>query len=222
MKNRKHEFDYWGFLMANLQLFADGDGDDGVTGDGTGASVDGGSGEMLTFDDFLKQEGNQEEFDRRVQEAAKTAVAKAHEKWKALADDKLSEAEKLAQMTKEEKAEYKANKLEKELAALKRQNTISDMAKTARKMLSAEEINIPDELLSHLVEEDAAGTKAAVESFVKLYKDAVQSAVKDALKGNPPKTWTGGQGAMTKEQIMAIKNPSERQRLIAENITLFQ
>ena len=177
---------------------------------------------MLTFDDFLKQEGNQEEFDRRVQEAEKTAVAKAHEKWKALADDKLSEAEKLAQMTKEEKAEYKANKLEKELAALKRQNTISDMAKTARKMLSAEEINIPDELLSHLVEEDAAGTKAAVESFVKLYKDAVQSAVKDALKGNPPKTWTGGQGAMTKEQIMAIKNPSERQRLIAENITLFQ
>lgn len=222
MKNRKHEFDYWGFLMANLQLFADGDGDDGVTGDGTGASVDGGSGEMLTFDDFLKQEGNQEEFDRRVQEAEKTAVAKAHEKWKAMTDDKLTEAEKLAQMTKEEKAEYRAKKLERELESLKKQNAISEMSKTARKMLSEQEINIPDELLSHLVSDDAEGTKAAVESFVKLYKDAVQAAVKEALKGNPPKTSTGGKGTMTKQQIMEIKNPSERQRLIAENIELFQ
>ena len=43
-----------------------------------------------------------------------TAVTKAQEKWQALTDDKLSEAEKLAKMTKEEKAEYKNRKLEKE------------------------------------------------------------------------------------------------------------
>lgn len=212
-----------------LQVFADGEGT-GADGNGTGANGeevknDGGQAQEYSgnaFEDFLKDGKNQAEFDRRVQKAIDTALGNAKEKWKALTDDKLSEAEKLAQMTKEEKAEYKANKLEKELADMKRQNALSDMAKTARKMLSAEDINIPDELLSHLVEEDAAGTKAAVESFVKLYKDAVQSAVKDALKGNPPKTGTGGQGTMTKEQIMAVKNPSERQRLIAENITLFQ
>ena len=96
------------------------------------------------------------------------------------------------------------------------------MSKTARKMLADEEINIPDELLSHLVSDSAEDTKASVESFVKLYKAAVQAAVKDALKGNPPKAGTGGNQTMTKEQIMAVKNPSERQRLIAENITLFQ
>ena len=89
-------------------------------------------------------------------------------------------------------------------------------------MLEEEGINIPDELLGHLVSENAENTKAAVETFSKMYKAAVQAAVKDALKGNPPKAGTGGKATMTKEQILAVKNPSERQRLIAENITLFQ
>ena len=226
MKRKKYYLASWNIPMANLQLFADGDGDggDGADGDGTGTNTTGkGEGNQpLSFDEFLKQEGNQAEFDRRVQKATQTAVSNAQQKWKAMTDDKLTEAEKFAQMTKEEKAEYRAKKLERELESLKKQNAISEMSKTARKMLSEQEINIPDELLSHLVSDDAEGTKAAVESFVKLYKDAVQAAVKEALKGNPPKTSTGGKGTMTKQQIMEIKNPSERQRLIAENIELFQ
>ena len=212
--------------MNRLQLFAEGDGDgggaEGGNGGGTGAAAGTGSGGVMSFDDFLQTEDNQAEFDRRVQKAVKTAVSNAQKKWEALTDDKLSEAEKLAQMTKEEKAEYRNKKLEKELADLKRQNVITEMAKTARKLLEEEEINIPDELLGHLVSENAETTKAAVEIFSKMYKAAVQAAVKDALKGNPPKTGTGGKATMTKEQILAVKNPSERQRLIAENITLFQ
>lgn len=204
--------------MSNLQLFAGEGGDDGGNNDDGGSDHE---DKPVSFDDFLKKEGNQAEFDRRVQKAVNTAVTNAQEKWKALTDDKLTEAEKLAKMTKEEKAEYKNRKLEKELEDLKRQNAVTEMAKTARKMLADEEINIPDELLGHLVSESAEDTKAAVEAFSKMYKTAVQAAVKDALKGNPPKGGTGGK-TMTKEQIMAISNPVERQRLIAENIALFQ
>ena len=213
-------------IPMNLQIFAeggagDGAGAEGGNGGGAGAEEQGGAAPQ-SFDDFLQREGNQAEFDRRVQKAVNTAVTKAQEKWQALTDDKLSEAEKLAKMTKEEKAEYKTRKLEKELADLKRQNSISEMSKTARKMLSDEEISIPDELLAHLVSESAEDTKAAVEAFGKMYKDAVQAAVKDALKGNAPKGGSGGKGAVTKEQILAVSNPIERQRLIAENIALFQ
>lgn len=204
--------------MSYLQLFAGEGGDGGGDDDGGGSDPE---DKPVSFDDFLKEEGNQAEFDRRVQKAVNTAVTNAQEKWKALTDDKLTEAEKLAKMTKEEKAEYKNRKLEKELADLKRQNAVTEMAKTARKMLADEEINIPDELLGHLVSESAEDTKAAVEAFSRMYKTAVQAAVKDALKGNPPKGGTGGK-TMTKEQIMAISNPVERQRLIAENIALFQ
>ena len=190
--------------MSNLQLFAGGDGDDSGSGDGDGGGAGIGSGDngALSFDDFLKGEGNQAEFDRRVQKAVNTAVTKAQEKWEALTNDQLSEAEKLAKMTKEEKAQYQNKKLEKEL--------------------DDEEINIPDELLGHLVSENAEDTKTAVEAFAKMYKAAVQAAVKDALKGNPPKAGSGGKGNMTKDQILAITNPAERQRLIAENMELFQ
>lgn len=223
MKKRKL-LSCWRVPKAKLQIFSEDDGDGGMqaNGDGAGTMGSGGKDQPLSFDDFLKQSGNQEEFDRRVQKATQTAVENAQKEWEALTDDKMSEAERLAKMTKEQKAEYKAKKLEKELSDLKRQNALSDMAKTARKMLAEEEINIPDELLSHLVDEDAVKTKDAVEAFAKLYKDAVQVAVKDALKGNSPRVGTGGKGTMTKEQILAIKNPSERQRLIAENMTLFQ
>ena len=200
----------WRIPMMNLQLFAEGEGDGSGAGDGNEDGAGAGSGNggnEMSFDDFLGQAENRAEFDLRVQ---------------ALTDDKLSEAEKLAKMTKEEKAEYKNRKLEKELADLKRQNSLSEMSKTARKMLADEEINIPDELLAHLVSESAEDTKTAVEAFTKMYKDAVQAAVKDALKGNTPKGGSGGKGAVTKEQILAVSNPIERQRLIAENIALFQ
>ena len=184
-----------------LQLFTEGD--DGGTGDGNGdgSVAEGGNNEPMSFDDFLAQEGNQAEFDRRVNKAIKTAVTKSEEKWKALTDDKLTEAEKLAKMTKEEKAEYRAKKAEKELEELKKMNARTELAKTARKMLADEDINIPDELLGNLVADDADGTKTAVESFAKMYKEAVQAAVKEAIKGKPPKAGTGGGNTITKEQI---------------------
>ena len=211
------------FLM--LQLFAD-DGDGG--GDGSGDGGDGGAGsggegaERLSFDDFLKQEGNQAEFDRRVQKAIDTAVTNAQKKWKDIHDDKLSEAEKLAKMTSEEKAAYRMSQMEKELNAFKEKDALAEMSKTARKMLAEDEINIPDELLAHLVSTDAEDTKNTVQTFAKLFKDAVQDAVKDKLKGNPPKRGTGGKGSVTRDQILAIKNPSERQRMIAEHMDLFE
>ena len=213
MKNR---------LFKALQLFADGEGN-GTNGNGTGTLGEGAAGTQpaqLSFDDFLLQEGNQAEFDRRVQKAIQTAVTNAQRKWQTIADGRVSEAEKLSRMTAEEKAEYRAKKAEDELSALKRQITLGEMASTARKMLSDEQINVPDEIIMNLVSDDAEKTKTAVEGFSKVFKEAVQMAVKDALRGNLPKSGTDVP-AVTRDQIMAVKNKAERQRLIAENPQLF-
>lgn len=78
MKHMNNVYAGWRIPMANLQLFAEGDGDDG--GAGTGSN---GADGTVTFDDFLKGEGNQAEFDRRVQKAVNTAVTNAQAKWKA-------------------------------------------------------------------------------------------------------------------------------------------
>lgn len=212
-------------LYRALQIFAEGEGA-GTPGEPGGNDPGAGSGtptqtEPLSFDDFLSQEGNQAEFDRRVQKAIRTAVSNAQDKWKTLTDDKVSEAEKLSQMTAEQKEKYRADKAEKELADLRRQIALDDMAKTARKMLSEENITVPDEIIMNLVCDDAEKTKSAVEAFAKVFKDAVQAAVKEALKGNPPKANNGGTTTVTREQILAVKDRTERQRLIAENPQLF-
>ena len=212
-------------LYRALQIFAEGEGA-GTPGEPGGNDPGAGSGtptqtEPLSFDDFLSQEGNQAEFDRRVQKAINTAVSNAQKKWQAMTDGKVSEAERLAQMTSEEKAEYRAKKAEQELADLKKQMALGDMAKTARKMLSEENITVPDEIIMNLVSDDAEKTKSSVESFAKVFKDAVQAAVKESLKGNPPKANNGGATAVTREQILAVKDRAERQRLIAENPQLF-
>lgn len=205
-----------------LQLFADDEGNDPEPKDPDGKPKGGDDGDdpkPPTFDEFLGQGKNKAEFDRRVNKAIETAVKNAREQWELETNDKLSEAEKLARMTKEQKAEYRAQQMEKEIAALKREKTMAEMAKIARKMLADEDINLPDDLLAHLISEDAEKTKAAVEGFCELFKDAVQEQVKNALKGGSPKK--GGENTVTKEQILDIKDPIERQRLIAENIKLF-
>ena len=207
-----------------LQIFAEGEGTGAAgepAGDGTGATGEGTpNNEPMSFDDFLAQ-GGQAEFDRRVQKAINTAVTNAQKKWQTMTDGKVSEAEKFAQMTSEEKAEYRAKKAEQELADLKKQIALGDMAKTARKTLLEENITVPDEIIMNLVSDDAEKTKSAVESFAKVFKDAVQAAVKESLKGNPPKASTGGTTTVTREQILAVKDRAERQRLIAENPQLF-
>lgn len=110
----------------------------------------------------------------------------------------LDEAKKLAEMNAEQKANYERDKAIKERDAaikerdeLKKAASLVEMAKTARKMLADEGVtNISDELLSLLVTTDAETTKTAIDSFTKLYKEAVEGAVKDRLRGEVPKTST--------------------------------
>ena len=149
-------------------------------------------------------------------------IDKKFAEWQKKQQKAVDEAKKLAEMNATEKAEYERDQLKKELDALKKTASLAEMTKTARKMLSDNDINVSDELLAVMVTTDAEETKAAVDGFTKLFKDAVESAVKEKLKGEPPKKGSGGGAeAMTKEQIMAIKDPELRQQKMLENRKLF-
>lgn len=112
-------------------------------------------------------------------------------------DKEVAEATKLAEMNATQKAEYERDKLQKELNELKRKDAIAEMTKTARKMLADEGINAPDELLAVMVTTDAEETKGTVDGFTKLFKEAVESAVKERLRGEPPKVSTGGKTTLS-------------------------
>ena len=76
-----------------------------------------------------------------MQKAVNTAVTKAQQKWQALTDDRLSEAEKLAKMNKEEKAAYMQQKKEKELSDREAVITRKELMAEAKNPLA--EKNLP-------------------------------------------------------------------------------
>ena len=142
--------------------------------------------------------------------------------WQKKQQKAVDEAQKLATMNATQKAEYERDQLKKELEELKRISALSEMSKTARKMLSDNGITISDDLLSVMVTEDAETTKAAVDGFSQMFTQAVEAAVEERLKGDPPRKGSGsGVPAMTKEQIMAIRDPELRQKKMLEHKELF-
>lgn len=106
----------------------------------------------------------------------------------------IDEAKKLAEMNAEEKANYKANqekeradKAEARIAELERKDALSEMSKTARRLLADEGINISDELLSVIVTPEAEATQANIKNFVTLFKAEVAKGVKAQATGTTPK-----------------------------------
>lgn len=205
--------------LFNLQLFADEVATDAVAGSGTDT-------EKAT--EQTKEQSTEQKTDGKADEKkysdkeVNAIIDKKFAEWQKKQEKAVDEAKKLADMNATQKAEYQRDQLQKELNELKKANSLAEMSKTARKMLSDDyNINISDELLSHLVTVDAEETKTAVESFAKMFKGEVENAVKERLKGEPPRKGTGGTATMTKEQIMNIKDPEARQKAMLENKHLF-
>lgn len=185
-----------GFLLPlNLQLFADGDG--GGNG-GVSESADNqeaGSGEegkggqqKVTF-----TPEQQAEVDRILGER----LGKAQSKWEKEFESKLvaakTEAEKLAQMNADQKAEYERTKREDELA--KRESEITRRELRAQALETLAEKGLPKQLADILVYTDAESTNNSIDAVEKSFREAVEAAVNERLKGEPPR---GGGGQQVK------------------------
>ncbi len=203
------------FRCYKLQLFAgdvgDGpEGSDGADGDDSEEDSDGGSG----------AEGDEKKYtDKEVDDLIERKFAewqKKQEKQRI----KQDEAERLKNMSEQERKDHEMEELRKQVDALQRKDAMSKMATTARNMLKEKGISVGDDLISMMISDDADTTKNSVDAFIEAFQDAVNKAVKDALKGEPPKA--GGASKLTKEQIMKVENRAERQRLIKENMELFK
>lgn len=132
---------------------------------------------------------------------------------------KVEEANRLAQMNDKEKADHERKQMEDELASLKAEKAHATMMTTARNMLKADGLTMPDEIVSVLVTDTAEATSEAVKAFSGMFQKAVDEAVKAKLAGSEPKRGTAS--AMSKEEILAIKDRSARLKAIEENFDLF-
>lgn len=191
----------------NLQFFAEsGDGAGADQGEGSGSSSEAAEGgtdgtetgnkEPKSFDDILKDSRYQAEFDRRVQKALGTAK----EKWEALMDDKFSEADKLAKMNKEEKADYLRQKQEKELKDREAAITRRELMAEAKNTLAEKKLPVGlAEVLNYADADSCSKSMAAVE---KAFQEAVQAAMEEKLKGGtPPKKAPSDEGKDLAQQV---------------------
>lgn len=193
-----------------LQLFAEGE-DGGADGSDTGADNGADNGANGT-EPKAEAKYTDADLDRIINQ--KFAA------WQKQQEKKLSEAERLGKMSEAEKASERIRQLEERLAAADKKEAVAAMTRQARAILADKNIHVDDSLLANLIADDAETTKASVEAFISLFQSAVDKAVKEALKGETPKT--GTPSGLTAEQIMQIKNRAERQQKIRENMHLFQ
>jgi len=147
-------------------------------------------------------------------------VSKRLAKWEKQQAAKVEEAAKLAEMNAQQKAEYERDKVQKELDEYKRRDTVNAMVAESRRQLSEQGIAVSDDILARLVGETAEETKASVDAFSTAFTAAVEDAVKKQLAGKAPAAGVATK-TMTKEEILAIKDPITRQAAIRDNIGLF-
>lgn len=205
----KKRFQNW------LQLFADDPaGGADPSGGADPAGTDPAGGTDPADDPKKEAKYSDEDLDK--------IINKKFAKWQAEQDKKIKDAEARAKMSAEELAAAEKKELEDKVAEYEAKEILAQNRDLARQTLAKADITVPDELLVSIVSADEAETQKAADAFVKLFKEEVAKAVGDKLKGGTPKGGSGGSKTLTKKEIMAIKNPAERQKLIAENIELFQ
>ena len=196
----------------NLQLFTDNDAPEGGEGNNDGDAPEGGEG----------QDG-EKNTKKYSDEDVNKIIAKKFAEWEKKQEKKTKEnqeAERLKNMSEQEKRDHEFKELQAKIANYEKQEALGKMTKVARSILSEQEINVNDELLSNLVTEDADTTKTNVENFAKMFKAAVQKEVAAKLRHEPPKKGSGAK--LTKEDILKVQNRAERQKLIKEHMSLFK
>lgn len=198
-------------LKMNLQFFAEQGG----------SSEDSGTDEQDS--NQQDEEGSNEQQEEMIPKSQMEKIIKDRVAREKKATEKaVEEAKRLAKMNEDEKKEYEFEQLQKELADLKKKDAYYGLSKEASKMLSEHNIDANDDLLAFVVKDDAEATKQAVDSFVTMFNEQVQEGVKKALAGKSPKVNVNPGKAITKQQILEIKDDFERKQKIAENPHLFQ
>mgnify|MGYP006373745901 FL=1 len=161
----------------------------------------------------------QDELDHIVQERVKRAVAKAQKD----AEDKIkqaqSEGERLAKLTKDERAKEEEAKRLADLEAREKAIAVKELRIETQSLLSDE--GLPIEFLDVVMADTAESVKENIASIRKVFDEAVEKRVNERLTQDKPRRGATA-GAMSKAEIMAIKDVSERQKLIAENLELFR
>lgn len=141
---------------------------------------------------FTQEEVDKIVADRLARQAKQSEKKFTQKEVDTLVAEKISEAEKLAKMNAEQKQKYAQEKLEKELAEREAAINKRELTATAKDILASK--GLPTELADIVDTTDADKCTASIESIEKAFASAVQKAVNERLKADPPKVGSANTG----------------------------
>lgn len=170
-----------------------------------------------------KQKKSERTFTRaEFGKAVAAEIAKARATWESEQAEALelakSEGERLAKLTKDERAKEEEAKRIK--AIEERERAIAEREMKMATMALLVEEGLPQEFLGHVLAPTAEEVKAKISDLRNVFDKEVEKRVNERLVQSTPRR--GAINGLTKEDIMAIENDDERQQAIAENIQLFR
>lgn len=171
-----------------------------------------------------KQEKAERTFTRaEFGKAIAAEIAKARASWEAEQAEAIekakSEGERLAKLTKDERAKEEEAKRIQAIEERERALAIKEMRVATQTLLSEE--GLPGEFIDFVIDKTAESTKEKIGTLRQIFDKAVEARVDERLTQKAPRKGTGPV-SMTKAEIMAIENDEERQAMIAANIGLFK
>ena len=198
-------------LKLNIQFFADG-------GDNADETPPEDTGNDNNDDNVIPEDEKPTITPKQMRER----LEREREKLKKEAAAEVEEAKKLAKMNKEQRDEHERQKAEQERQELLDKVARYEMRNEATNMLVEKGLPVNDDVLNVLVTASADETKQRIDLFAGIVESTVNDKLKDYVNTGTPKNQPKGIAtALTKQDILNVRDPKEQQRLIAENPQLF-
>ena len=153
-------------------------------------------------DDKPNTEGKtftQEDFDKQLSKTLADKEAKLEKKLQEKFEKELTERERLAKLSAEEKETEVRKKRDAETAERENGITLRENRAEARDILS--EKSIPAALVDFVVDVDLDKTKENINKLEEAYLKAVEAGVNDKLKGQTPKDKTNPDSGARSENV---------------------
>lgn len=200
-------------LRLNIQFFADeGEDDDGDDDKGDKGDEEKGDEEKKKDVGFTPEQ--QTKIDALI---AKTVAKERANRDKDIEAAK-TEAEKLAKMNADQKAEYEQEQRESKISEREADITRRELRASALETLA--EKGLPKQLAEILVFTDADSTSASLDAVEKAFRESVESGVNERLRGDKAPGGGGGGKVGTETSIGAnfAKSLNEKSKPIATTL----
>lgn len=129
-------------------------------------------------------------------------------RWQKEQEEKAAEAERLAKLSAEERANEQIKALQAEINTYKQADAKRSMQKQVKTELSEAGLTVDESVASLLVRDTAEATKEAIDTYIKSMKEAQSKWEAEFYKGNKksvvPPTDVSDKGQPTREQILKM------------------